>query len=112
MGKFRNKGDSTRNNLLGLIRLYEEYRRMQYDIFKQYNLLLEDPKLDEIYLNLEPLVKYCKYLENDLNGTPDHSSSTEIIKELKKLDGIYMSSVESFSKEKRKDIFPRDALNS
>lgn len=87
-------------NLEKLIELYDEYRQMQYDIFKQYNLCLEDPQYDFIYMDVSPLVKYRKYVEEDLNGTDGHSSTTEIIKEFKKLSEVYDSTLKSFSSEK------------
>ena len=51
---FKTKKDATANNLERLIELYADYRQMQYDIFKQYNLLLEDPKFDTLYMDITP----------------------------------------------------------
>lgn len=92
--------DLTKMNLEKLIELYDEYRQMQYDIFKQYNLCLEDPQFDSIYMDVEPLIRYRKYMEDDLNGTESHASTTEIIKEFKKLSEVYDSTLKSFSSEK------------
>lgn len=89
------KKDETRENLNKLIDLYAEYRQMEYDLFKQYNLLLEDPKFDTLYISVDPLIHYRGYLENDLDGTPEHSSTTDIIKEFKKLRDLYDSTLES-----------------
>ena len=77
--------DVSRNNLEHLIELYNEYRQMQYDIFKQYNLCLEDPKFDALYLDITCLEHFRGYIENDLNGTDNYSSTTEIIKDFRKL---------------------------
>jgi len=74
-----------------------EYRDMQYKLFKQYNAVLEDPKFDTVYLNIEPLVNYRKYIEADLNGTPEHSSTTQIIKEFKKLLESYDYNVANYN---------------
>lgn len=87
--------DETRENLDKLIDLYAKYRQMEYDLFKQYNLLLEDPKFDTLYISVDPLIHYRGYLENDLDGTPEHSSTTDIIKEFKKLRDLYDSTLES-----------------
>lgn len=85
MRKKKNKSkDPSKNNLLGLIDLYDQYRQLQYDIFKQYNLCLEDPKFDELYMDMNFLEHYRGYIENDLNGNENYSSTTEIIKDLKK----------------------------
>ena len=54
----KKKTDITGNNLDELIRLYDKYRQMQYDIFKQYNLLLEDPRFDDLYMDITPLTHY------------------------------------------------------
>lgn len=96
MKKLNTKTDPTKANLEKLIDLYDKYRQMQYDIFKQYNLCLEDPQYDSIYMSVEPLTKYRKYVEDDLNGTDKHSSTTEIIKEFKKLSELYDSTLNSF----------------
>lgn len=90
---FAQKRDLTKENLDKLIGLYDEYRAKQYEIFRQYNLVLEDPKLDEVYTDIEPLTKYRKYIENDLNGTPEYSSTTTIIKELRKMRDTYEQAV-------------------
>ena len=92
---FKSK-DPSHDNLQKLIDLYTSYRQMQYDIFKQYNLLLEDPKFDTVYLNIEPLIHYRKYVEDDLNGTEKHSSTTDIIKEFKKLLESYQINLKNF----------------
>lgn len=84
MKKFASK-DESRENLEELINLTDKYREMQYRLFEQYNLVLEDPRFDVVYLNIEPIIKYRKYIETDLNGTEEHSSTTQIIKEFKKL---------------------------
>lgn len=89
------KKDTTRENLTKLIDLYADYRQMEYDLFKQYNLLLEDPKFDTLYISVDPLIHYRGYLENDLDGTSEHSSTTDIIKEFKKLRDFYDSTLES-----------------
>ena len=96
MKKFGSKANQTKTNLEKLIELYDKYRQMQYDIFKQYNLCLEDPQYDTIYLSVEPLTKYRKYVEEDLNGSEIRSSTTEIIKEFKKLSELYDSTLKSF----------------
>lgn len=77
--------DTSRNNLEKLIELYNQYRQMQYDIFKQYNLCLEDPKFDALYLDITCLEHFRGYIKNDLNGTDNYSSTTEIIKDFRKL---------------------------
>ena len=77
--------DKSRDNLEKLIEMMSLYRDMQYRLFEQYNLVLEDPKFDTVYLNIETIMKYRKYIESDLNGTQDHSSTTQIIKEFKQL---------------------------
>lgn len=99
MRSFKHKADSAQANLERLIDQYAEYRQMQYDIFKQYNLLLEDPKFDEIYMDITPLVNYRKYMENDLNGAPDRDSTTAIIKEFKKLLETYKQTSANFQNE-------------
>lgn len=100
---FTKKKDTTANNLDKLISLYADYRQMQYDIFKQYNLLLEDPKFDELYMDITPLVHFRGYIEDDLNGVPEqHDSTTEIIKEFKKLKETYFNVVASYN-TKQKD---------
>lgn len=109
MRKLSSKTDLTKANLEKLIDLYDKYRQMQYDIFKQYNMCLEDPQYDTIYLSVEPLTKYRKYLEDDLNGTDNHSSTTEIIKEFKKLSELYDSTLSSFGA--RPGAGNLDALN-
>ena len=93
---FKKKSDITRNNLNDLINLYVEYRQMQYDILKQYNLLLEDPKFDELYIDITPLTHFLGYIEEDLNGSKEHSSTTDIIKEFKKLKESYLNIKASF----------------
>jgi hypothetical protein len=99
----KKKTDITGNNLDELIRLYDKYRQMQYDIFKQYNLLLEDPRFDDLYMDITPLTHYRGYIEADLNGTPEHSSTTDIIKEFKKLKETYNNVKVSYdSKDKYK----------
>lgn len=81
--------DETRKNLEDLIELYTTYRQMQYDIFKQFDKLLEDPRFDTMYVSIEPLEHYRSYVEDDLNGTQNHSSTTAIIKEFKSLLSTY-----------------------
>ena len=77
--------DITRNNLAELIDQYIRYRQAQYDLFKQYNLCLQDPRFDSLYLDITCLEHYRSYIENDLNGAENYSSTTEIIKSFKKL---------------------------
>ena len=98
MRKFKTPSDPSRKNLEDLISLYTAYRQMQYDIFKQYNLCLEDPKFDTVYLNIELLAHYRKYIEDDLNGTADRSSTTDIIKEFKKLLDSYDTALSNIEK--------------
>ena len=88
---FRKKADTSCSNLEELIRLYDKYRQMQYDILKQYNLILEDPKFDELYVDITPLTHYLGYVEEDLNGSDKRSSTTDIIKEFKKLKESYLN---------------------
>lgn len=107
--KIKVSGDESRANLSTLIDLYDQYRQMQYDLFKQYNLCLEDPRFDTVYLNIEPLEHYRKYIEADLNGTEDHSSTTEIIKEFKKLLESYDSNLRNYSTDTTKQ--PLDMIN-
>ena len=97
MKKFTESKDHSRDNLNKLIELYSQYRQAQYTLFEQYNLCLEDPKFDTIYLNIEPLEKYREYIEHDLNGAENHSSTTQIIKEFKKLLEVYDSTLQSYS---------------
>jgi len=94
---FNNKKDLTANNLDRLIDLYNDYRQMQYDILKQYNLLLEDPKFDDLYVDITPLTHYLGYIEEDLNGSKEHSSTTDIIKEFKKLKETYLNVQASYN---------------
>lgn len=96
MKKFESK-DASRANLSKLIELYDQYRQMEYTLFEQYNLCLEDPKFDTIYLNIEPLVKYRGYIETDLNGTENHSSTTQVIKEFKQLLDTYDNTLKSYT---------------
>lgn len=96
--KIKPTKDISRDNLSTLIDLYDQYRQMQYDLFKQYNLCLEDPHFDTVYLNIEPLEHYRKYIEEDLNGTDNHSSTTEIIKEFKKLLESYDATLDNYTK--------------
>ena len=96
MKKFNETKDSSRANLDKLISLYDQYRQMEYTLFEQYNLCLEDPKFDTIYLNIEPLVKYRGYIEKDLNGSSDHSSTTQVIKEFKQLLETYDNTLKSY----------------
>ncbi len=97
MKKFNEAKDKSRANLDKLISLYDQYRQMEYTLFEQYNLCLEDPKFDTLYMNIEPLVKYRGYIENDLNGTESHSSTTQVIKEFKKLLESYDNALDSFN---------------
>lgn len=99
MKKFNEAKDNSRANLDKLISLYDQYRQMEYTLFEQYNLCLEDPKFDTLYMNIEPLVKYRGYIENDLNGTESHSSTTQVIKEFKKLLESYDNALKSFTDE-------------
>lgn len=108
MKKFNESKDQSRDNLSKLIDLYSQYRQSQYTLFEQYNLCLEDPKFDAIYMNIEPLVKYREYIEHDLNGTDEHSSTTQIIKEFKKLLDTYDATLKSFVEN---DSLPRDMIN-
>ena len=96
MKKFTETKDASRANLSKLIELYDQYRQMEYTLFEQYNLCLEDPKFDTIYLNIEPLVKYRGYIETDLNGTENHSSTTQVIKEFKQLLETYDNTLHSY----------------
>lgn len=96
MKKFNEAKDASRANLDKLIELYDQYRQMEYTLFEQYNLCLEDPKFDTLYMNIEPLVKYRGYIENDLNGTESHSSTTQVIKEFKKLLETYDNTLKSY----------------
>lgn len=107
--KIKKSGDTSRANLNTLIDLYDQYRQMQYDLFKQYNLCLEDPKFDTVYLNIEPLEHYRKYIEADLNGVEGHSSTTEIIKEFKKLLESYDSNLRNYNNDSLPQ--PREMLN-
>lgn len=100
MKKFNEAKDSSRANLDKLISLYDQYRQMEYTLFEQYNLCLEDPKFDTLYMNIEPLVKYRGYIENDLNGTESHSSTTQVIKEFKKLLDSYDNALKNYENEK------------
>ena len=88
---FKKITDTSCSNLEELIRLYDKYRQMQYDILKQYNLLLEDPKFDDLYVDITPLTHYLGYVEEDLNGSDKRSSTTDIIKEFKKLKESYLN---------------------
>lgn len=102
--KFRKNSDVTGNNLTELINLYVEYRQMQYDILKQYNLLLEDPRFDDLYVDITPLTHYLEYIEEDLNGSDKRSSTTDIIKEFKKLYDSYLNIKASYeTKPKNSD---------
>ena len=94
--KVSSKRDVSRNNLEELINQMAAYRDMQHKLSKQYDLVLEDPKFDSVYLNIEPLMAYKKYIEADLNGTSEHSSTTQIIKEFKKLLESYDYNVENY----------------
>ena len=106
--KFESK-DHSRDNLNKLIELYAQYRQAQYTLFEQYNLCLEDPKFDTIYLNIEPLEKYREYIEHDLNGAEGHSSTTQIIKEFKKLLETYDNTLHNYEDKKKPQ--PLDILN-
>ena len=97
MKKFNELKDHSRENLSKLIDLYAQYRQAQYTLFEQYNLCLEDPKFDIIYTNIEPLVKYREYIEHDLNGIEGHSSTTQIIKEFKKLLETYDTAMKNYN---------------
>lgn len=96
MKKFNEIKDASRANISKLIELYDQYRQMEYALFEQYNRCLEDPKFDELYMNIEPLTKYRAYIEKDLNGTEDHASTTQVIKEFKKLLESYDSALKNF----------------
>lgn len=72
---------------------------MQYDIFKQYNLCLEDPKVDSLYLDVSCLEHFREYIERDLNGAESQSSTTEIIKSFKKLLDQYDQAILAKEKE-------------
>ena len=98
---FTKKKDMTASNLDKLITLYTEYRQMQYDIFKQYNLLLEDPQFDVLYIDISPLTHFRGYIENDMNGSDNHPSTTDIIKEFKKLRDTYLSILASYNSKTR-----------
>ena len=95
------KKDSTLNNLNKLIDLETQYRQMQYELLKQFNLLLEDPKFDELYMDITPLTHYRGYIEEDLNGSENHSSTTDIIKEFKKLQDNYINVRVSYEEKAR-----------
>ena len=97
MKKFAAK-DKSRENLEQLIQMMSQYRDMQYKLFEQYNLVLEDPKFDIVYLDIDTIMKYRKYIESDLNGTEDHSSTTQIIKEFKQLLESYDYNIENKDK--------------
>lgn len=99
------KKDSTLSNLNKLIDLETQYRQMQYELLKQFNLLLEDPKFDELYMDITPLTHYRGYIEEDLNGSENHSSTTDIIKEFKKLQDTYINVKVSYEEKSR----PTDA---
>ena len=88
---FKKITDTSCHNLEELINLYDKYRQMQYDILKQYNLLLEDPKFDDLYVDITPLTHYLEYIEEDLNGSDKRSSTTDIIKEFRKLRESYLN---------------------
>ena len=96
MKKFNEIKDASRANISKLIELYDQYRQMEYTLFEQYNLCLEDPKFDTLYMNIEPLTKYRGYIEDDLNGTDTHSSTTQVIKEFKKLLESYDNALKNF----------------
>ena len=100
MKKFSEAKDTSRANLDKLIELYDQYRQMEYTLFEQYNLCLEDPKFDTLYMNIEPLTKYRGYIEEDLNGSDTHSSTTQVIKEFKKLLETYDNALKNFEDEK------------
>ena len=104
---FAKSKDTTAQNLDRLISLYADYRQMQYDIFKQYNLLLEDPKFDSLYMDITPLTHFRGYIEDDLNGTEEHSSTTDIIKEFKKLKETYFNLLAAYNNQGKGP----DALN-
>ena len=96
--KFKTKTDATEENLQKLIELYDTYRQMQYDIFKQYNLIMEDPILDELYIDLTTLTTFKGYIEDDLNGVPEkRSSTTEIIRDFKKFIETYKTALNSMN---------------
>ena len=99
------KKDSTLSNLNKLIDLETQYRQMQYELLKQFNLLLEDPKFDELYMDITPLTHYRGYIEEDLNGSENHSITTDIIKEFKKLQDTYINVKVSYEEKSR----PTDA---
>lgn len=96
-----NKKDITLSNLDELITLETKYRQMQYELLKQFNLLLEDPKFDELYMDITPLTHYRGYIEEDLNGSEKHSSTTDIIKEFKKLKDTYINVKVSYEEKSR-----------
>ena len=96
-----NKKDITLSNLDELINLETKYRQMQYELLKQFNLLLEDPKFDELYMDITPLTHYRGYIEEDLNGSENHSSTTDIIKEFKKLQDTYIHVKVSYEEKSR-----------
>lgn len=89
--------DTTLRNLNDLIELETQYRQMQYNLLEQFNLLLEDPKFDTLYMDITCLSHYRGYIEDDLNGTENHSSTTEIIKEFKKLKETYLNTQASYN---------------
>lgn len=97
MKKFAAK-DKSRENLEQLIQMMSQYRDMQYKLFEQYNLVLEDPKFDIVYLDIDTIMKYRKYIESDLNGIENHSSTTQIIKEFKQLLESYDYNIENKDK--------------
>jgi len=96
LNKKANK-DVTLRNLDDLIDLEIQYRQMQYNLLKQFNLLLEDPKFDTLYMDITCLSHYRGYIEDDLNGTENHSSTTDIIKEFKKLKETYLNTQASYN---------------
>ena len=104
------KKDTTLNNLNKLIDLETQYRQMQYELLKQFNLLLEDPKFDDLYMDITPLTHYRGYIEEDLNGSENHSSTTDIIKEFKKLKETYFNLLASYN-DQDKGLKGLDTLN-
>lgn len=69
------------DNLRHLTDLYMQYRDLQYTLIEQYDKVLEDPRYDELYLDMTPVTKYRKYIEEDINGTSGCVNTTTIIKE-------------------------------
>ena len=98
MKKFGEERDPSRANIVKLIDFETQYRQMQYSLLEQFNLCLQDPKLDSLYMDTDTLMKYRGYIESDLNGTAEHSSTTQIIKEFKKLLENYDNALNNYDK--------------